>query len=592
MKVSACLIVKNEAKCIGRCLASMKDFVDEIIVTDTGSCDDTKSIAKKYGARVLNYKWRGDFAAAKNFTKDKASGDWIVFLDADEYFVNGTAANIKSVIKNLGAAYDGFMVKMVNIDTDNDDAYIDEFYCTRLFKNNRAVKFKNAVHEELVNTTGRKNIFLRVDKSLLLLYHTGYARSRIAEKCRRNLAILLKEMKGDASDKYLYRYLADSYHGIGELDTAFKYAKMDIASGKKDIAYASRSYRLINNILYKQDAAEEKRRQWYEKSIADFSNLPDFYGAYAYYLYTLGEYGKATEFLALAFEKNKTYDDVETSTFASDETAYRVLLAILYAKKNDYEAAEIELWQALKLDKYYQPAFYEWLRLLKLRYEAFEVQQKILSVYNNSADAAFLANNLASVDKQLLKWHKNLAKTEDKEMAAEENYAALAAEAVFYNECLLLTHILEDNEEVVYLPLAEQRIYDAVKQKQSLADEDFEKYDKILNALLNVGADENVLANYLTVQQSFSVDHIIAIADKLSEFAEYALASEVYKAVLEGIAEQEKLFSVIERLAEALYYAGNMMQAREYFAFLCEETKDKKCQFFLNEIDKAEADGR
>ena len=88
--ISACVITKNEANTIERWLVDMQSIADEIIVVDTGSTDNTVKIAKASNVKVYHYKWKNDFAAAKNFAIEQASGDWILFLDADEFFSEET----------------------------------------------------------------------------------------------------------------------------------------------------------------------------------------------------------------------------------------------------------------------------------------------------------------------------------------------------------------------------------------------------------------------------------------------------------------------------------------------------------------------
>ena len=104
MKISACVIVKNEEKNIQQWLSCMKDIADEMIVVDTGSGDRTVELAKAGGARVYHFKWRNDFSAAKNYALDRATGDWIFFLDADEYFSESTRKRIRSLLER---AHDG-----------------------------------------------------------------------------------------------------------------------------------------------------------------------------------------------------------------------------------------------------------------------------------------------------------------------------------------------------------------------------------------------------------------------------------------------------------------------------------------------------
>lgn len=82
--ISLCMIVRDEEAVLGRCLASVAPVVDEIVIVDTGSTDGTKAIAAACGARVFDFEWQDDFAAARNFAFDQATGDWMMWMDADD----------------------------------------------------------------------------------------------------------------------------------------------------------------------------------------------------------------------------------------------------------------------------------------------------------------------------------------------------------------------------------------------------------------------------------------------------------------------------------------------------------------------------
>jgi hypothetical protein len=82
-RLSLTMIVKNEAATLGRCLSSVRDLVDEIVVVDTGSCDNTKDIARQHGARIFDFPWCDNFTAARNEAIRQATGQWLLWLDAD-----------------------------------------------------------------------------------------------------------------------------------------------------------------------------------------------------------------------------------------------------------------------------------------------------------------------------------------------------------------------------------------------------------------------------------------------------------------------------------------------------------------------------
>ena len=122
MKLSACVITKNEEENIGTWLTSMKKIADEMIVVDTGSTDRTVEMAKEAGARVFHHAWQNDFAAAKNCALEKAKGDWILFLDADEYFSPQTIAKVRPLLLEVEKSTKpivGVICRLVNIDKDH-----------------------------------------------------------------------------------------------------------------------------------------------------------------------------------------------------------------------------------------------------------------------------------------------------------------------------------------------------------------------------------------------------------------------------------------------------------------------------------------
>ena len=98
MKLTACLIVKNEAEMLERTLPGLSRSADEIILVDTGSTDNTVEVAKKYGAQVHHFAWIKDFAAARNESLRHAGGDWIIWIDADEYLDEENLQLIKQQI--------------------------------------------------------------------------------------------------------------------------------------------------------------------------------------------------------------------------------------------------------------------------------------------------------------------------------------------------------------------------------------------------------------------------------------------------------------------------------------------------------------
>lgn len=96
--LSLCLLVRNESANVGKAIGSFESLVDEVVVVDTGSEDDTREVAQSQGARVLDFPWRDDFAAVRNFLFSQARCDWIFHVDADETLLPGSREEIRNLV--------------------------------------------------------------------------------------------------------------------------------------------------------------------------------------------------------------------------------------------------------------------------------------------------------------------------------------------------------------------------------------------------------------------------------------------------------------------------------------------------------------
>lgn len=309
MKISACVITKNEEKNIGFYLDSLKSYVDEIILVDTGSTDQTACIAGRYHINVYHYPWRDDFAAAKNFALDKAKGEWIVFLDADEFFSEISIKKLRHILTCYGAFYDIFLCRMVNIDVDDGNKPLDSFYTARIFRNLPHIRYAGRIHEQLKSLSAEKLRIKALAPEELVIYHTGYSTGKVKEKARRNLRLLRSETDRETEANYVY--FAEAYAALDDNEQALYYAKLDIASGKKDITYASRSYRIAIESLKGMGRPAEEIAAAIETAMENFPDLPDFYAEYGLLFYNKQEYGRAHGYFTEALRRMEIYEGPE-----------------------------------------------------------------------------------------------------------------------------------------------------------------------------------------------------------------------------------------------------------------------------------------
>ena len=199
MKISACVIAKNEAENLPRWLKSAQGFADEMIVVDTGSSDETAAIAAKAGARVYSFQWRDDFSAAKNFALDLATGDWVVFTDADEYFTEESVPRVRPLIEEYDGRKElaGFIVQLVNIDMDTGVLLGTQAKVQRIFRRVPWMRFVGNIHEHVENLSGDPHREMMLAPGLTL-YHTGYSPRIMQSKAKRNLTLILaRREKGE-----------------------------------------------------------------------------------------------------------------------------------------------------------------------------------------------------------------------------------------------------------------------------------------------------------------------------------------------------------------------------------------------------------
>ena len=215
------MILKNEERNLARCLDSVQGLVDETIVIDTGSTDATVEIAMRHGARVAHFDFkRVDFAAARNYGLEQATGRWILVLDADELLDRACAPLLKSLIEQDVNA--GYFLERHNFSADC--AVPKRDYVVRLFPNRKEYRFRGRVHETIDDAIlagcGR------LIQTGIRIEH-GFAMDTEARRSKnvRYIEILEEEIAADPNDSTRFDFLAAEYHQLGMFDEATAVAR-------------------------------------------------------------------------------------------------------------------------------------------------------------------------------------------------------------------------------------------------------------------------------------------------------------------------------------------------------------------------------
>jgi tetratricopeptide (TPR) repeat protein len=199
------MIVKNEASILGRCLKSVADIADELVIVDTGSTDDTVKIAREYGAKIIEEPWRDDFSYARNISLDNASSGWILWLDADDIVPAQSSAKIQSLKSSAPDKVYGFVIR--NQKPGNTGT---EFVQARMFPNDRRIRFERKIHEQMMPDALR--LGLKLHKVDVVIEHHGYAvPDQMKQKASRNLKLLLDEYALHGPDAVTALEIGDSW---------------------------------------------------------------------------------------------------------------------------------------------------------------------------------------------------------------------------------------------------------------------------------------------------------------------------------------------------------------------------------------------
>ena len=213
--LSLCMIVKDEEEMLPRTLEAIAPAVDEIIVVDTGSTDRTVEIAESFGAKVLHHEWTGDFAAARNVSVDAATGDWIVWIDADEVLVAEDAPKLRELTGQTWR--EAFYLVERNFTGDVEDGTAVTHNALRVFRNRPEYRFEGRLHEQFAhNLPGY--LGERVAHTQVRVEHYGYlgvVRDK-KDKARRNLELLEKQSADGVDTAYHKFNLGSEYLALGE----------------------------------------------------------------------------------------------------------------------------------------------------------------------------------------------------------------------------------------------------------------------------------------------------------------------------------------------------------------------------------------
>ncbi|MDP9401624.1 MAG: glycosyltransferase, partial [Actinomycetota bacterium] len=241
LALSLCLIVKDEEEMLPRCLAAVRDAVDEIVVVDTGSTDRTREIALEFGAKLIEFPWTGSFSDARNVSFEAATGDWVMYLDADEVLADGDAQRLRALCGRTWR--EAFYLVETNHTGHLEDGTAVTHNALRVFRNRPHYRFEGRLHEQIAQHLPG---FLpeRLEISDVRLDHFGYLGvvRDAKDKARRNLELLERQAAEGVDTPFQHFNLGSEYAAAGEGERALGHFERAWAGVQADPALLTYGY--------------------------------------------------------------------------------------------------------------------------------------------------------------------------------------------------------------------------------------------------------------------------------------------------------------------------------------------------------------
>lgn len=393
------MIVKNEQDFIGRCLNSIKDFADEIIIIDTGSADSTLQIAKKFTDKVHQHEWPNDFSKARNISLGYATKDWILVLDADEIISKEDLKKIKELISQDSICAYSFIQRNYTNNSSllnftlcyHESPYTKEFAgfrpsrLTRLFRNKKGFEFRNKVHELVEYSIEEKGNEIIATDIPIHHYAENKSDSIKKEKGKKYFELGEEQIKENPNEarayyetgigclinkdfenaiekfqkvielnpdyKETYYNLGSAFHSIGKFDKAEEFLRMSVEKNQNTAAH-----NLLGKILYDKGNVNEAIDILSKGIIINNYNIL-LYKTLGGILITIGRINEAISLL-----------DKGISLAPKDIGMHINLGGAYFAENNLKKAAEI-LTRAIEIDP-----------------KAFEIYPNLFIVYMNNRE--------------------------------------------------------------------------------------------------------------------------------------------------------------------------------------------------------------
>lgn len=354
ISLSLCMIVRNEAENLCRCLDSIKDIADEIIIIDTGSTDETKVISREYTDRIYDYSWRKDFSAARNYATSLARGNWILTLDADEVFEREDKTPFLELLNNLEV--DGYYFPTISFvgERPGVDAIVN--MNLRLFRNSKEYQYTGRVYEEINTSIIKNNPEAKLLVRNVRIYHYGYLAKELMakEKRMRNIELLELMLEENQEKSNVLYNLGNEYFASDDYKNAYAYYEKALEGLAEISDFGSRLFLriVLCSIGIKDDVGS---LEYIDIGIKKFPKQTDFLFLKGVVLKLNNEQDKAIDCFKQCIEMGEAPLYLRFVEGVGSYKAY-CCLGDIYSDQNKYDLAFQAYSEAIKYSLCYERA--------------------------------------------------------------------------------------------------------------------------------------------------------------------------------------------------------------------------------------------
>lgn len=363
--ISLCMIVRDNAKIILDCLSSIKPWVDEMIVVDTGSIDNTAEICAEIGSRVLRFNWCEDFAAARNESLVHASGEWIFWMDSDDVIDAVNGAKLRALPEQITDRNIAGVVMQVRWPSTGGDGDFTSIDHVKLFRNHMGLRFSGRIHEQILPSL--RDAGGEVVRSDIFVVHSGSDDSKEGRqrKRERDLRILNKDLEERPNHPFVLFNMGMTLADGDDCINAIDFLLRSIQKAAPQETHLRKAYALLVSCQSKCGRASEALVTCHE----GLSRFPEDHELHFRWAMLLHDSGRLEE-AVVAYQRLLVlpgHDYFASMVNGLNGYKARHNLACLFEEMGRSEDAE-NLWQeVLQEQPQFRPAWHGRMRVLLVR---------------------------------------------------------------------------------------------------------------------------------------------------------------------------------------------------------------------------------